>query len=229
MTEKQKLDILTVLKQGKLRRIFDEDDDRNLLTDDALTSMAKPNSTLWELRVRLWSLVEDREAKFEAFGQCEDITIQNVTSGICSRSRFDQITDDPFKCAFLSRPIRSYANNAEDLTKAAQTRIWEILSLPIKDADGNPDKSLTKIVFDTAKMVLDRNLGQAIQRTETYARIQSHQVNVTTQEKSVELIDAKIAQLEQALGHTDGTPVETAETGSPTSKAGAKEKVPMAN
>lgn len=198
------------IKAEVIARIFEENEELAMLQEDTITHLAEPNAMLWELRVRLWKLVEDREAKLSAFNTCSDLTIAELTHGICSDARLRSIVKNQFKCEFLSRPIRDYKNSAEDLTRAAQARLWEVLSLPIKDEKGLPDKGLTKIVFDCAKMVLDRQYGQAIQKTELYAKVQSKSLNITSNidTSKPEAIDAEIARLESALGESRPKTIE---------------------
>ena len=193
------------VKNSNILKIFADTDELNFLKEDEINRLAEPNSMLWELRVRLWRLIEDRLVKLEAFGQTQELKIEEIINGICSRNKFMTILDDKFKCEFLSRPIRDYENSAEDLVRAAQARIWEVLALPIKDSKGLPCPKMTKIVFDCAKMVIDRKYGQALQKTELYAKIQSQSLSIsgTTRElNSPEAIDAEIALLEEKLGST---------------------------
>lgn len=224
--------IAKVINQKPLLKIFEEDENLSMLPEDTIHRLAEPNALLWELRVKLWKLIEDREAKLKHFGTAEEIKIAELINGICSESRFKTITDSKFKCEFLSRPIRNYENSAEDLVRAAQARIWEVLSLPIKDDKGIPDKALTKIVFDCAKMVIDRKYGQALQKTELYAKVQSHSLSITGKlTDKPEAIDAEIKRLEGMLnnGSGTGTSAENAEVTEITSSDGGEGKIPLDN
>jgi len=213
--------ISKIISEPMLQKIFDDVEELQMMPEDAINKLAEPNAMLWELRVRLWQTIEDREAKYASFAKIIPITSDDIIKGICSRGRLYRIVDDKFKCEFLSRPLRDYQNSAEDLTRAAQARIWEVLSLPIKDNKGVPDKNLTKIVFDCAKMVLDRKYGQAIQKTELYAKVQSQSLHITKDLSSPEAIDAEIKRLEGVLNGQ--SPTKDVEVTAIAEKAGTQE------
>lgn len=189
------------IKQVSILRIFEENEELSMLPEDELLELAQPNSVLWELRVSLWKCIQERENHLANFGNAQELKCEEIIRGICSQKKFWAITQSKFKCEFLSRPIRDFENSSEDLAKAAQARLWEILSMPIKDKLGMPDPKMTKIVFDCAKMVLDRKYGQATQKTELYAKVQSnHSISSQPPMQVATLdVDAQIAQIEEQL------------------------------
>jgi hypothetical protein len=201
----QALEPFSYIRSKKLRNILDsEDPDLDLLSDIEITEQAAPNAILWELRARLWILIDKREEDLQKWGKAEPLLADEIRKGICSRQQFEKIIANPMKSAFLSRPLGSPEDRQEDLVRAAQARLWEILSLPIVGKDGRPDKSLAKIVFDTAKMVMERKYGTAIQRTETLAHVRNEQVG-SPQPISVEALEADIRALNDRTQHAGST------------------------
>ena len=188
------------IRSAKLRLLIeDKDPDLDLLNDDEIVEHAQPNSTLWELRARLWICIDKREADLEKFGKCDPLLVEEIRKGICSEKQFNRFLNNPVQSAFLSRPLGSPESRQEDLVRAANARLWEILSMPLTDKNGRPDKAMAKIVFDTAKMVMERKYGTAIQRTETLARVQTQKID--SEPISVEALDQDIKALHDRTAH----------------------------
>lgn len=182
------------IRSNKLRTILtSEDPDLALLPDHEIENGAKPNSTLWELRARLWILIDQRLALKEKYGECDPLKEPEIREGICQKSQFSRILSDPFRAAFLARPLKSPEARQEDQVRAANARIMEVLAMPMKNAEGLPDKQIMKMVLDTAKMVLDRKYGTAVQRTETLARVHSAPVihDVSVIDEDIEALSAR--------------------------------------
>ena len=172
-----------------------EDPDMALLPDHEITANAKPSSILWSVRSQLWQKIEEREAHFATFGKCDDLTIDEIRKGLCGRTTMEKYLKNPYKAAFLASPLRSFEAGKEDRVRSATARIQEILSLPMLDAEGLPDKGMAKLVFDAAKLVLDRDLGQTLQRTASIS------VNKTVLDKAQDMgsVDEDIKKLEAAI------------------------------
>jgi len=194
----------------KIRKILTEEDpDIALLPDHEVENGAKPNANLWELRARLWILIDQRLALKDKYGECDPLGEPEIREGICQKSQFHRILNDPFRAAFLARPLASPEARLEDQVRAANARVMEVLAMPMKNAEGLPDKQIMKMVLDTAKMVLDRKYGTAIQRTETLARV-SHE---TPMVHDVSVIDQDIEALSEKTAHAAELIIEGEEEG----------------
>lgn len=203
------LDRFDFVRSKKLKKLLTEEDpDLAMLPDHEIEAGAKPNSMLWELRARLWILLDKRLAEKDKYGTCDELTDEEVRRGICQKSKFWNILNNPYQACFLGRPLGSPESRLEDQVRAANARIMEVLSLPMKDANGNPDKQIMKMVLDTAKMVMDRKYGTAIQRTETLARVQTHKVEAP---QSVAVIEEDIEALSEKTAHAAELIIEAKE------------------
>lgn len=205
------LETHSYIRSQKLKSLLDGDDpDLDLLSDEEITEQATPTATLWQLRARLWILLDKRNENLEKFGACDDLKVEEIRRGICSEKQFNRFLNNPYHAAFLARPLTSPQSRQQDLLRAAIARQWEILSLPLTDAKGRPDKGLAKIVFDTVKMVVDREWGTAVQRTETLARIQTQ--NMKPEPVDVKALEQNIKALQERTQHA-GNVIEAEEEG----------------
>ena len=106
--EKKSLPLPAIIRSSKLLAALTEDDGNlAVLPDSEITTHAKPSAQLWQLRANLWKLLDQRQKQFDAIGHCEAITTIELCRDICDPTTLAKYLDDPFKCAFLSRPLRS--------------------------------------------------------------------------------------------------------------------------
>lgn len=179
------------------------DPDLDLLSDLEITEQAAPTAMMWELRARLWILIDARENDLRKFGKCDPLKVDEIRKGICSEKQFNRYLSNPMQAAFLARPLGSPENRQEDLARAAHARLWEILSLPLTDKDGRPDKALAKLVFDTSRMVIEHKYGTAIQRSETLARVQTQ--TIKEEPINVKALEDDIRKLHDRTEHAGST------------------------
>ena len=180
-----------------LRNLTYEDPDLAELPDHEITANANPSSELWQLRARLWELIDRSEKKMEKFGKTGKITVDTIRKGICSRSRFNNYMADPYKAAFICRPMVSPEDRIDNQVMAARARLWEIMSLPISDKDGKPDKAVAKLVFDVAKMMVEHKFGTPLQRSQTISKVQTQKVPAP---QDMSVIDEELKLLNERVG-----------------------------
>jgi hypothetical protein len=153
-----------------------------------------PTPTDNRLRLSFWNEYERAQANQEK------MNITTVFAGICTRAYFyGRYLKRPEKAAWLVCPPASYEVVAKEALTFGLEQLREILSLPIKDAQGRVNVKLGELQAKIVAM-LDQRLKGGITQT-----IKSMNLNVSTTDSqvakaamqgSMEDIESRIRELE---------------------------------
>lgn len=155
------------------------------------------------LKLKLWetyALARGKSTK-------ELINGAEIAEGICHYSTVRLIIRDPKRLAWLFTPPKDYEATISAAQELWLARLFEILSLPIKDANtGKLNLTAARLVLQAGMAVDLRKHGSPLMRTEQ----KSLNVNVDANKAlpaSLEDIDKKLAELEQAVMNDGHLPV----------------------
>lgn len=164
-----------------------------LMDEEDLKDEVKPDSVLWQLRIRLWGLVEVVLQNQGAGLAVDPIPEKNLYRDICSRQMWAKRIQDEVKGAFICRPIYDFTHQLDALLTVGASRLWEIISIPIKDKRGHLIPASARLVLQAFKMLKDTKFGGPVQRVITA------QVKSDPDAKNPVLIDDEIKMLEDKL------------------------------
>ncbi len=141
------------------------------MDEGELNNCAKYTQTDKGLRFSFWREIERVWARREK-GNKSTITAEMVYLGVCSRGYFyNTFLKKPNKVAWMVCPMQRYEKRLEVILSGLHERVYEITELPVYKTDRNgnkvPDASTAKVILEAVKMVEDRLLGSAVQRTVT--------------------------------------------------------------
>lgn len=168
-----------------------------LLNEEELKDEVKPDAVLWQLRIRLWSLIELKLQNQAANIAIDPIEISDIFKDICSKSMFLNRIRDDRKGAFVCRPIYDFQHQLDALLTVGASRLWEIMTLPIKDKKGVMDPKAVGLVLQAFKMLKDTKYGGPVQRVVT-AKVGADDPILN---KKPILVEEEIKLLEHKLKH----------------------------
>lgn len=169
------------------------------MTEEDLREEAKPDSILWQLRIRLWSLIQVREHMFVT-GEVNKTPLKpvEVYKDICTSGMFLSRVNHKTKGAFILRPIRDFGDQLDGMITVGAHRMWEILSAPIHTQTGKLDSAAARMVMQAFKLLKEHKYGGTVQKMVTATIDQNH---VPISQKTPQLIEEEIRILEDKLKH----------------------------
>jgi hypothetical protein len=164
-------------------------DDIQELSDQQLITKGNINQKDWELRTRLWFLLDISQKKALVGDTPTRLTHRGIADGICSDNYLTRMLKDPYKGAFYLRPMRDFATETEGLLSIAMTRLKEILTAPVTRRDGSLDPAASGMIVSITKMLADRKFGQAVQR-----RVNENKAAETPEQvaEEIEVLEAEL-------------------------------------
>jgi hypothetical protein len=196
----------SIYTDGIAAKIADLPDKYNGMSDEKLTELTKPNSTMYALRQSWW-----REISV-ARQHGKRIRPARIYEGICSRAYFfDKVMTDHRKVAWLIKPVVNYDDRVKGLLEKAVRRFEDILDMSItvprmitdpetkkKKLVEVTDPKAAAVLLQAIKNVEDRVKGTPVQRQ----AIQTEDINKTRQieeTRDVRKIDERLKELQQQL------------------------------
>lgn len=158
------------MTRGKLQEaVLAVPDDIGMMTEKELRKELKPTSVDYCLRVSFW-----REYEAAVREKREYIAARTVLLGICSDAYFYQkFLKDPFRVAWLVKPVQAYMKEIEAVLLRGTERLWELVDIDIEIEDKRGNKvvcsRLATVLLETIKMIEARAKGHAMQRSEMRA------------------------------------------------------------
>lgn len=113
------------------------------------------------------------------------MSVERIYRGLCDRSSFYRMINNPRKLAYIIKPPQDYMFRMKALLDLGMIRFNEILKLPIIGVDGKPDDRLIGRMIKIFELVDNRVKGAITQKVE----IQGKQLNVNINQKENEAID----------------------------------------
>lgn len=168
------------------------------LDEGELRRSCDPTHTDYALRVSFW-----REFDRAVSAQSK-IKTRNIFSGICSEQYFYvKVLRNKTKVAWLVRPVQEYKKEMEALLARGTARLWELVDIPLKDANGKVDIKAGELLLRVVAELANRTKGMAVQRIKEERRsMNMHLHGKATQSAipaasdDVESLKRKVAELE---------------------------------
>lgn len=123
------------------------------------------------------------------------IQIVEICDGICPVVNFYELLKNSDRLAWLVIPPKDYKETLEAAQELWLSRIFEILSLPIKDpVTGKADTRNASLILKAAAMIDLRKHGTPIQR------IEQKNLNMNAELPTMEELDKQLQELEKPDG-----------------------------
>lgn len=159
----------------------------------------------WKLRVKFWQEFRTITNPQARGSRVPKLKLTNIYKGVCTAASWSRRIANPFKLAFIIRPINDFEEENEISLQIAASRLYELVTMDITGKDGKVDVRRGELLLKTISMVADRARGLAVIRS------QSVNVNVDKKVKAgseqvqisdINELDKKIAELSSKLGNS---------------------------
>ncbi len=167
-----------------------------LLDEDELKDEAKPDPILWQLRIRLWGMIEVVLMNQASGGSVDPIDQTDLYRDICTKNMFMSRIKNEVKGAFICRPIYDFQHQLDALLTVGTSKLWEIMTLPLMNKDKALDATAAKLILQAFKMLKDTKFGGPVQRVLTATL---NDKNKDRGNKAPILVDEEIKLLEERL------------------------------
>jgi len=183
-----------------------------LMTENELANKIKPTYVDRGLRVSFWREFERALATHRQNGAPKKITCTMIFQGFCSYQYFyDKFLKDPLRLAWMLTPMLDYQERLEVILSGLHEKLYEISDIEIyklkTGRNGTCKREIhipaAKLVMEAIKMIEDRVLGTAIQRTSQTnknlnisGKIEKEAIKVLPSD-----VDKRIAELEKKLAN----------------------------
>lgn len=161
--------VFSLLKGSMRQAIADLPDGMELLSERELRKQMKPTPTDYAIRTAFWRSYEETVSKEKTH-----MPTFMVFRGICSENYFyNKFLKDPWKVAWMVKPVQSYLREIESILLKGTERLWEIMEMDIMSVDKMTgremvDSKRAAVLLEAIKMVENRAKGLAVQRSESF-------------------------------------------------------------
>lgn len=121
-----------------------------------------------------------------ADGDYGNMRLDRMLTGIMSTHLFLRLCRNPYKLAWILKPVRPYLQDIGFILNRGKERLWEVMNFPLYDDKGRPNVRAAQVIVGLYKQLEDRMFGETVQRQQ--------QVRVTI--PSSEMPDRAIKELE---------------------------------
>ena len=129
------------------------------LDEDGMREECKPDVILWQLRIRLWELVEIGMLNRAADIPTVTIEDADIHRDICTRPMYLSRIKNKTKGWFICRPLRDFNSQIDALMAIGTNRLWEIMMLPMTKPNGKPDPTAAKMIMSALKLTKEIKYG----------------------------------------------------------------------
>lgn len=167
------------------------------MEEDDLRERGRCGINEYALRMAFWQEYERCLSNPEN----KTMSAARLVRGILDQGTLRRIIANPYKLAWILKPVRSYLSDMEFMLIRGKERLWEILNLPIVNEAGKPMAAVANVVLAAQKQIEERVHGQTIQKQQQI-RVNVKQNGVPDQMKEVgriNAIDHEIKQLEERI------------------------------
>lgn len=165
------------------------------MEEEQLSEKAKCGVNEYAMRVAFW-----QEYERCLNGKTNTMSIHRMIRGMMDLGTIRRVIKNPYKLAWILKPVGSYVEDMEFMLVRGKERLWEILNMPIKQ-NGKFDARLAKVVLDAHKQIEDRVHGQTVQKQQQL-QVRVHQkadAQTLSEVNEINGIDARIKQLEAEI------------------------------
>ena len=161
-------------------------------SEDWLRKYLKPDERDERLRLSFW----DEYNIVTAGTYKRRMRIESILSGICNNNTWEKIyACNDKKLLWVLTPPKSYVQSMNYILHLGTERLSEIMSLPIKDGDGNVDHKAASLILKAFEMVDMRVKGGIIQKMQVEQKNLNVHVSAPSDLEAIRGID-DISKLE---------------------------------
>jgi len=161
-------------------------------SEDWLRKYLKPDERDERLRLSFW----DEYNLVTAGTYKRRMRLESILSGICNNNTWEKIyACNDKKLLWVLTPPKSYVQSMNYILHLGTERLSEIMSLPIKDGDGNVDHKAASLILKAFEMVDMRVKGGIIQKMQVEQKNLNVHVSAPSDLEAIRGID-DISKLE---------------------------------
>jgi hypothetical protein len=161
-------------------------------SEDWLRKYLKPDERDERLRLSFW----DEYNIVTAGTYKRRMRLESILSGICNNNTWEKVyACNDKKLLWVLTPPKSYVQSMNYILHLGTERLSEIMSLPIKDEDGNVDHKAASLILKAFEMVDMRVKGGIIQKMQVEQKNLNVHVSAPSDLEAIRGID-DISKLE---------------------------------
>jgi len=152
------------------------------LSEEELITTGTINDIDWKLRIRFWQefrIITDPHLRGS---RVPKMKLTNIYKGVCESITWAYKIENPYKLAFIIRPINDFEEETELVLALAGKRLWQLISMDITGKDGKVDAKRGALLLSAIGLAADRARGLAIMRSQS--------INVNLDKKDPQAIES---------------------------------------
>jgi len=188
-------------------------DDILMMSEQDLINAGNINEIDWKLRIKFWHEFRTITDPNLRGTRVPKMKLTNIYGGICEAITWNYKIEDPYKLAFIIRPINDFEEETEIILQLGAKRLWEIMTMDITGKDGKVDAKRGQLLLQAITLAADRARGLAIMRSQSINvnldKKDSQSIGAINKISDVKELDSKIKELTLKLGSHQADVIDT--------------------